>query len=1021
MKKLLASLTLAILLVTVVLVGITLADEPDPWITLVQPHVADPGDADLDSQAAKTWADWRAHHTGPNPRAYQRLMMNEAKALAAGTSPQVAGLDVVSGTAQVLAFLIEFNPSANDVFTNFSAPDYDGACYTITHTFNGPLHDQMAQPGPRDNNTLWLESFPVSYYEDVLFGDGSSDIVIRGADHPNSMTVKLLSLAQYYDEASRGTFEITGTVVPTWFVLPHSEAWYAAAACAEGQTGMSGHPDNIEGVQQAVIDAVDAFNAISQTLVPGFDWNDYDTDGDGIVDHVVVMHAGVGAESGYTVTDTFNIWAHSSDVMPAQGGYEVVPGIVVMNYTMQPENVEVGVLAHEFGHDLGLPDYYDTSGSGVSDPVWWALMNTGSHPGPGAIGTMPTHLTSWSKFVFGWIDPVWVTDTAATEVITIGQTSNPPAGTDDAVFIELPVQEALIHAPHSGAKSWWSNFDVAWGDARLAHDVDLTGASGTVTMSFWLNYATEEDWDFAFVEVLSGTTWTELQVWDATTGITVTTPDDYSDPNGRMVDYGNKKYGISGESHGWVHLYADLSAYAGSDIDVRFRYCTDAGFQMDGVSLDDVAVPAIGWSDDMEGASTWVPEVSSFAGAALGEGWKMLTDGTEYFSHYYIAEWRNYDGFDNGLQYAYQTWLYDDPDEWAVNKMKANAPGMLVWYRNSRYKDNHMGSHVWDAPSTAPKGQLLIVDSHYEPYVRPEDNGEYALNTLPGRPQSTDVAFNLWGSHAFTVTAPVDENNSVITNTLYPARTAAPAFHDSLGYFPGFRTWLYWVDNDASVCVPSVDNQVYSTRIVERTGSAPLFDYEPAYDYYGIDLWGDGLTILGSGNPGDDNAQLGWNIELIAEDVGGTWGQVQVYNQRVEFETTHTSVVTGVGVGDMYTVTYQTVVENAGDTVANNVYVTYTLDAALTAVSLTMDDGIGTVEFPPTTVWWTDELPAGAAVTLTLTATGEAASGQVTTRIDADDGIVARGPWFFDTDVTATYYVYLPVVMRNSTGTLVIP
>ena len=37
-------------------------------------------------------------------------------------------------------------------------------------------------------------------------------------------------------------------------------------------------------------------------------------------------------------------------------------GIWVGDYTMQPENGGIGVFAHEYGHDLGLPDLYDFSG-----------------------------------------------------------------------------------------------------------------------------------------------------------------------------------------------------------------------------------------------------------------------------------------------------------------------------------------------------------------------------------------------------------------------------------------------------------------------------------------------------------------------------------------------------------------------------------------------------------------------------------------------------------------------------------
>ncbi|MCQ7029989.1 immune inhibitor A, partial [Escherichia coli] len=58
-------------------------------------------------------------------------------------------------------------------------------------------------------------------------------------------------------------------------------------------------------------------------------------------------------------------------------------GLWVADYTIQPENGGVSVFAHEYGHDLGLPDHYDTAGGPDNAVNWWSLMGQSRASAPG--------------------------------------------------------------------------------------------------------------------------------------------------------------------------------------------------------------------------------------------------------------------------------------------------------------------------------------------------------------------------------------------------------------------------------------------------------------------------------------------------------------------------------------------------------------------------------------------------------------------------------------------------------------
>ena len=71
-------------------------------------------------------------------------------------------------------------------------------------TTTGPLHNQIPAPGPRDNNTVWLDDASPSVYNELYFGVGpTAGIIIH---HPNLGDIDLRgkTMANYYLEQSEG-------------------------------------------------------------------------------------------------------------------------------------------------------------------------------------------------------------------------------------------------------------------------------------------------------------------------------------------------------------------------------------------------------------------------------------------------------------------------------------------------------------------------------------------------------------------------------------------------------------------------------------------------------------------------------------------------------------------------------------------------------------------------------------------------------------------------------------------------
>ena len=68
-------------------------------------------------------------------------------------------------------------------------------------------------------------------------------------------------------------------------------------------------------------------------------------------------------------------------------------------------NGGLSVFVHEYGHDLGLPDAYDTSGGGDNNNEHWTLMAQSRLNAEGEpLGTRPGDFGAWEKLQLGWLD-----------------------------------------------------------------------------------------------------------------------------------------------------------------------------------------------------------------------------------------------------------------------------------------------------------------------------------------------------------------------------------------------------------------------------------------------------------------------------------------------------------------------------------------------------------------------------------------------------------------------------------------
>jgi len=208
-----------------------------------------------------------------------------------------------------------------------------------------------------------------AYFDDLFFSESNQH-----------------SMYNYYHEASYGQTSISGTITG-WYCSSHDMSYYGADG------------DKIDMLNGFVYEL--AREAAQLADAAGFDFSPYDKNGDGDIDHIIVVHAGPGQETGGRSYGPNAIWSHHWSIWSP----DQVDGVRAFDYSMVAEFSPMGTAAHEFGHDLGLPDLYDTDGGSAGIGAW-GIMASGAWQSD---GNVPAHFCAWSKVFLGWVEPKVVT------------------------------------------------------------------------------------------------------------------------------------------------------------------------------------------------------------------------------------------------------------------------------------------------------------------------------------------------------------------------------------------------------------------------------------------------------------------------------------------------------------------------------------------------------------------------------------------------------------------------------------
>lgn len=204
----------------------------------------------------------------------------------------------------------------------------------------------------------------------------------------------------------------------------------------------------------------------------------------------------------------------------------------------------------------------------------------------------------------------------------------------NAATLSLDGDDFAGTLPFSGTYEWYSGAEAwAWRDFHQTFTIPAGGAM----LNFMTFFEIEDDWDYGYVEVYDQDAgeWYTLYA-DGTVDYVAHGQDNPNVPPEReptAYETAGRWHAFTGNSGGWIPVSMDLSPFAGHTIDLFFRTWQDGAFTLQMMYVDDISIPELGFSDDVEsGPDGWTADGWNISNGKFANNFGVVTIDTKWVS-----------------------------------------------------------------------------------------------------------------------------------------------------------------------------------------------------------------------------------------------------------------------------------------------------------------------------------------------------------------------------------------------------